>query len=331
MNKKTSEKIKVGIFVITAAALLIVGIYMIGNKQTLFGNSFELLTVFRNVNGLQIGNNVRYSGINVGTVGEIDMLNDTSIQVTMRIQSKIQRHIKTDAIATVSSDGLVGSMFVNIIPGNGSEKTVESGDKIQSFSKIGTDDMLSTLNVTNENAALLTADLLKITEAIIKGQGTLGMLLKDSVIANDLKATVANLKKTSNETITLMKKVNNVVEEFTQDNSIASLLLKDSTQAEVLKKVIDNLAEVSDGVLVTVDNLNTLMEDIKTGEGTLTAMLYDSAMANDLKSAMHNLERSTILLNEDLEALKHSFPLKGYYKKEAKRQAKEDKKKAKED
>ena len=328
MNKKTSEKIRVGIFVITGAALLIVGIYMIGNKQTLFGNSFELISVFRNVNGLQIGNNVRYSGINVGTVGEIEMINDTSIQVIMRIEGNIRRHIKSDAVATVSSDGLVGSMFVNVIPGDGSGGSVNSGDIIQSYSKIGADDMLSTLNVTNENAALLTADRLTITGAISDGQGTLGVLLNDSVIANDLKETVANLKKTSTETIVLMKKVNNVVTEFTGDNSIASVLLKDSVQAEALKQVIDNLAKVSSGVLVTIDNLNSLMEDIKTGEGAITTMLYDSAMAIDLKSAMHNLEKGTILLNEDLEALKHSFPLKGYYKKEAKRQAKEEKKKA---
>ena len=134
MVRKTSEKIKVAVLVITGAILFVVGVYLIGNKQTMFSNSFELFTVLRNANGLQIGNNVRYSGINVGTVGKIDMMSDTSILVTMRVQEKIRQHIRKDAIATISSDGLVGSMFVNIIPGNGASIIISSGDTIESYS-----------------------------------------------------------------------------------------------------------------------------------------------------------------------------------------------------
>jgi phospholipid/cholesterol/gamma-HCH transport system substrate-binding protein len=326
MVRKTSEKIKVAVFVITGAILLIVGIYMIGNKQTMFSNNFELFTVLRNANGLQIGNNVRYSGINVGTVGKIEMMNDTTILVSMRVQEKIKQYIKQDAIATISSDGLVGSMFVNIIPGNGATIIISSGDTIKSYSKIGADDMLSTLNVTNENAALLTADLLKITESINDGKGALGVLLNDSTIAVNLKATITNLKITSGQTIVTMQKLNKTIDDYSQKNSIASLLFKDSLQAEELKTIIHNLAVASEGVTATINNLNGVLNDIKQGEGAISTMMYDSAFAIDLKESMHNVNTTTVLLNENLEALKHSFPVKGYFKKEAKRQAKEEKK-----
>ena len=318
-----------GLFVIAGAALFIVGIYLIGNKQTLFGSSFELTSTFRNVNGLQIGNNVRYSGINVGTVGEIEMISDTAIKVTMRIDENTQQFIKPDAVATISSDGLVGSMFVNIIPGNGTAGIVSSGDEITSYSKIGADDMLSTLNVTNENAALLTADLLKITGSITKGEGTIGLLLTDSAMAMDLKATVANLKSTSQKTTALLDKLNHEIEGFTNENSIAGVLFKDTVQAQTLRDIITNLSSVSAGVISTIDSLNMLMSDIRSGPGTMTTLLYDSAVANDLKAAMKNINSGTVLLNEDLEALQHSFPLKGYYKKEAKRKAREEKKASK--
>ena len=325
MVRKTSEKIKVAVFVITGAILLIVGIYMIGNKQTMFSNNFVLFTVLRNANGLQIGNNVRYSGINVGTVGKIDMMNDTTILITMRVQEKIKQHIRKDAIATISSDGLVGSMFVNIIPGNGATTIISTGDTIKSYSKIGADAMLSTLNVTNENAALLTADLLKITESINNGSGALGLLLNDSTIAVDLKSTISNLKITSGQTIATMQKLNNTIDEYSQKNSIATLVFQDSLQAEELKKIINNLAVASEGVTATIDNLNGVLNDIKQGEGAISTMMYDSAFVIDLKESMHNVNTTTVLLNENLEALKHSFPVKGYFKKEAKRQAKEEK------
>lgn len=140
------------------------------------------------------GNNVRYSGINVGTVRSLEMINDTVIKIHMAIDEKIIHHIKKDAIATIGSDGLVGNMIVNIIPGKGPSVSVQANDNIKSYSKIRTEDILSTLSVTNENAAILTADLLKITKEITQGHGTVGMLINDTTMANDLKETLSNLK-----------------------------------------------------------------------------------------------------------------------------------------
>src|SRR6478736_5095986 len=117
MEKTTSQKIRLGIFVIIGLALFIVTVYFIGQKQKLFGGTNDLYTVFNNVNGLELGNNVRYSGVNVGTVSEIIMINDTTIKVTMMIDDAIFHHIKKNAIATIKSDGLVGNMIINIVPG----------------------------------------------------------------------------------------------------------------------------------------------------------------------------------------------------------------------
>jgi len=136
MERTTLEKLRLGIFVILGTALLVVASYLIGNRQNLFGNTFTINAVFKNVNGLQKGNNVRYAGINIGTVNKIEMENDTTIKVGMIIQENMLNHIKKDAIATIGSDGLVGSMIVNIVPGNGTAPLVKSGDKIVSYSRI---------------------------------------------------------------------------------------------------------------------------------------------------------------------------------------------------
>ena len=321
MIRKTQEKIKVAVFVIVGSALFTVAIYLIGNEQTLFGSSFEVVSEFKNVNGLKVGNNVRFSGINVGTVGDITMVSDTIVQVVMYIEEDIQEYIKVDAVATISSDGLVGSMFVNIIPGNGATEHVQSGDHIQSYSKIGTDDMLSTLNVTNENAALLTRDLLQITSDINRGEGTLGLLLKDSILAHNLDQTMINLKRATRSAVRLMDKLTETVEQLNNDDSILALLMSDSVAASQIKATLINLDKASQEINQTLENLNGLMLDVKEGQGVVSTMLYDSATAETLKSTLENLNQGTELLNENLEAMKYSFPVKKYFKKQAKEAA----------
>ncbi len=183
MGKSTSQKIKVGVFVVIGTILLVVALYFIGNQQHMFSKNIEIYATFENVNGLTLGNNVRYSGINIGTVSKIEMIDEGNITIQMLVEDKTSKFIKKDAIASISSDGLVGSMVVNIIPGKVKDaKPVTAGDTIKSYSRIGADDMLSTLNTTNENAALLTADLLKITNKILERQGYLGALVSNTLL-----------------------------------------------------------------------------------------------------------------------------------------------------
>ena len=199
MEKSLVQKLRLGIFVLVGLTLFVLTIWLIGSKQNLFGNSSDLYAVFNNVNGLKTGNNIRFSGIKVGTVKNIQMINDTLIVVKMSIESDITKHIKTDAKAVITTDGLVGNMIVNILPGAGSQTALQSGDTIRSYSRIRTDEMLNTLSVTNENAALLTAELLKITKDISNGKGIVGALIKDSTITEDVKQTLYFLRKTSYE------------------------------------------------------------------------------------------------------------------------------------
>jgi len=94
MEKTTGQKIQLGLFVIIGLLLFVLAVYFIGDKQKMFGKTAHLTAVFTNVNGLQLGNNVRYSGVNVGTVRDIEMINDTTIKVVMLIDKTIFSYIK---------------------------------------------------------------------------------------------------------------------------------------------------------------------------------------------------------------------------------------------
>ncbi|MBC7748577.1 MAG: MCE family protein, partial [Methylotenera sp.] len=151
MEKTTSQKLQLGVFVIIELLLFILAVYFIGDKKQMFGKTNHLSAVFNNVNGLQLGNNVRFSGINVGTVRGIEMINNMAIRVDMLIDKTIFPLIRKNALATIGSDGLVGNMIINILSGKEGAASILPGDQIATINRIRTEDMLITLDKTNKN------------------------------------------------------------------------------------------------------------------------------------------------------------------------------------
>ena len=325
MEKAASQKIRLGLFVITGLLIFILAVYFIGDKQNMFGRTNRLEAVFNNVNGLQLGNNVRYSGISVGTVRGIEMINDTTIRVDMIIDKAIFPYIKKDAIATISSDGLVGNMIINIIPGKGNEPSVEPGDEIQTFNRIRTEDMLTTLNVTNENAAKLTENLLKITNEIIKGKGTLGTLLNDTLISKDLAETMRYLKTTTKGTSETATQLNNLIVSLNNKDNVVGVL-KDTAVANKIKNMASNLNQSTQDLNKVIANLDATILNIKQGKGAINYLANDPELVRKIDSTITNINQASLKLNENMEAMRHNFLFSGYFKKQEKEKAKAAKK-----
>lgn len=324
MEKTTSQKIQLGFLVIIGILIFILAVYFIGNKQKMFGKTNHLYSVFNNVSGLQLGNNVRYSGINAGTVRGIKMINDTTIKVDMIIDKAIFSFIKKDAVAIIGSDGLVGNMIINIFPGKGTEFPVQPGDKIRSMSRIRTDDMLNTLGVTNKNAAQLTSDLLKITTEITKGKGTVGLLIKDTLLSANLKETMNYLKTTGKGTSELVIRLNNLVISLDKKDNIIGIL-KDSAVANNVKTIIGNFEQSSVAMNKVIVDLNATILNAKEGKGALNYLSNDPKLVWKIDSTMTNIKDASVRLNEDLEALKHNFLFRNYFKKQQKEKLKAQK------
>lgn len=326
MSKSTSQTIKLGIFVVTGTLLLVVGLYFIGQKKFIFSKNIELFAVFENANGLKVGNNVRYSGVNIGTVDKIEMIEIGKIYVQMSLEKKTAAFIKKDAIASIGSDGLVGSMVLNILPGEKlNEKAVVNGDTILSQKKVGTDEMLATLNKTNENAALLSADLLKITKEILEGKGTIGTLINDTILSNNVRQTVIGLRKTSEEANLAIMKVNNIIAKINYDESAAALILSDTAAANQIKNILANLEKSSQDINKVTVNVNDYINEIKSSKGVINYIIKDENLVLDIDSTMMNIKESSVKLNENLEALKHNFLFRGYFRKKEKQKLQEAK------
>ncbi|MDJ0646865.1 MAG: MlaD family protein [Flavobacteriaceae bacterium] len=325
MKTTNAQRLRLGLFVIIGTALFVAAVYLIGQQQHLFKKTFTISAYFQNVNGLQKGNNVRYSGINIGTVSAIDMVNDSTIKVGMSIDEKIISHIKKDAIATIGSDGLVGNMIVNIVPGNGKSPQISNGDTIESYSKIGADDILSTLSVSSENAAILTSDLLKITTAMTEGKGTLGILLNDTIMARDLKQSITNLKIASHSASKSIDELNNIITSVkNDDDTVLGMLLNDSVSGRKLKTIVSNLELSSSEIEYLVRDVNAFVDDLNESQGTLNYVVKDTSLVNSIKSTLLNINKGTDKFNQNMEALKHNFLTRGYFRKQE-RKAKREK------
>jgi phospholipid/cholesterol/gamma-HCH transport system substrate-binding protein len=327
MKSNSGQNLKLGILIVAGLTIFTLGVYFIGNKQNLFGDSIMLSSVFKNVNGLQLGNNVRYSGVNVGTVKDIKFLNDTAICVDMLIDRESGNLIKHSSLATINSDGLVGSMVLNILPNSEvSSRTIKEGDTLESLSQVATADMLNTLNQTNENAALLTADLLKITNSINAGEGVLGDLLKNETLAQNIQESAANLNETTNSAREGLNKINRILNAVDYENSVAGLLLSDSTAQKSFSSIIEDLKTTSSQIKEISADLGEFSNSLNSEKGALNYVVKDTSFVNHLDESMQNIEEATFRFNQNMEALKHNILFRGYFRKLERQKAREERK-----
>ena len=195
MKKATGNKMRLGIFVSIIITLFIAGIYFIGQRQQLFSSTFRVSGIFKDISGLQVGNNVRFSGINVGIIEDIQQITDSTVKVDMMVVEHARKFIKKNAKAIIGSDGLMGNKIVLIIPGATGKKELSDNDVIATAQSVNVDDILLKIKVTSDNAANITGDLSAIMSNIRDGNGTIGKLFMDSIFAQNLGEALVNIKQ----------------------------------------------------------------------------------------------------------------------------------------
>jgi phospholipid/cholesterol/gamma-HCH transport system substrate-binding protein len=195
MKKESTNKVKLGAFIIVVMVLLVLGIYYIGQQQQLFSRTFHISGIFKDVNGLQAGNNIRFSGITVGTIENVEIITDTSVRVDMIVDEDVRKFIKKDAKAIIGSDGLMGNKIMNITPGTVGQQEIQDNDFIGTIQPVNMDEILNKLRSTTDNAAEISSDLSDIMHNIHEGKGTIGKLFMDTVFAENLDKTIVNVKQ----------------------------------------------------------------------------------------------------------------------------------------
>jgi len=195
--KSTQFKVRLGLFVVGGFLLLALAIFMIGKQKNLFNPVFTIYANFYNVSGLQVGNTIRFSGINVGTVDNIKIVNDSTVKVDMIIERKVQPFIKTDSEVTIGSEGIIGDRVLIITQGTTDAPSIKEKQFLDSVEPVEMDAIMASLEVTALNAEVISQQLVEIMININEGKGLIGMLIKDTTIAGNIDQTIVNLKASS--------------------------------------------------------------------------------------------------------------------------------------
>ncbi|WP_051662658.1 MlaD family protein [Flavobacterium sp. KJJ] len=310
MKKKSDYIWKLGLFVIAALTIFLVAVYFIGKSQNLFGETFHLKAKFKNVSGLKNGNNVLLSGITIGTIKDISFISDSTVVVDMIIREEVHQYIKTDAWASIGSDGLMGDKVLTISPKNSLAKVVKDGDMIASSEAVGMEDLIVGLKKSIDNAQIITKELSEFSYKINNGKGALSKVLTDENFAQSINVTMKNLKDSSNEFAVFTKKIND------KDGTL-SKLMTDPYYAGSIKKTLSGFEK-------SVTDLNVFTSKLNTGKGILPKLISDEKLSNSLDSTLTNLQTGSKNLIEIEQAAKQNFLLRGYFKKKKKEEAKKE-------
>ena len=246
MEKESGFTWKLGMFVTIGIVLFVVLIYFIGKQKNLFGSTFNLRSQFKTVSGLKIGNNVRFSGINVGTVDAITLITDTTVVVDLVLEKDVQPFIKTDAQVSISSDGLMGDKVLVISPGTPNHKPVKDNDILASKSAIEMEDIMKSMKKSLDNVGLISDDLAQLSDKVNNGNGALSKMISDEEFSSSLKNTLANLQTSSNEFAKFTTKMNN-------GKGALSKMMNDEKFGNSLDSTMLNIQSGTKGLTETIE------------------------------------------------------------------------------
>lgn len=314
MSESTNSNIKVGLLVLAGLTLLVATLYVIGKNENMFGSHFALRARFRNVNGLMKGNNIRFSGIQAGTVKEIRVLNDTTIEVTMWIDEVMRSYIHRNALAAIGTEGLIGNKVVNIIPVDERGDPAQEGDLLPVQRAVDTDEMLAMLDRTNRNIAEITEGL-KATVARVNNSTALWGLLNDRGLASDVRASLAHIREASAQAEAMAEGLHGLVEDVRGGKGSMGQLLEDTGFSVRLTAAVEKIR-------VAGEDLGAAGRQARELATSANTLVKDSLLQVRLGASMENIRRGTEAFSQDMEALKHNFLLRGYFRRQEKAAAK---------
>ena len=291
---------KLGVFIFIGSTLLVVGIFLLGNKEALFSPTFTVKAYFNNIEGLRNGAPVRLGGIDVGSVKNIEIVKDTTgrVQVTMRLLKDIRQFIRKDTKASIETEGLVGNKVVILQIGSSTADLIEDDGTIQSKNPVGfaavIDETQGIMNYTKE----MTKNMADIVAKINKGEGTIGKILTD--------------EKLYYQATELTKRA---------DQSLYAVIKELEKVSDIFKSLGSGVSEVISNVNRVVTEVDTIISDVGKGRGMLGQVLVENSRYDSMfTSTMLEIQKTSVdariaasRLSENMEALKHNWLFKSYF------------------
>jgi phospholipid/cholesterol/gamma-HCH transport system substrate-binding protein len=290
---------RLGLFIFFGTVLLVLAIFLVGNKDALFVSTLDIKTYFPNVEGLRTGAPVRLSGLDVGAVKSIRLLQDTTsqVEVVMRIENELIQFIRLDSEAYIETEGLVGKKIVLITPGSPDQEVIGDGGIIKSRAPVSMSKIIGETQSAISYVTKITKEFSEIAEKINQGEGTIGKVVND----DELYYSTVDIIQSADDNL----------------NSI-------TTRLNEVSEFVIGLGAGVESILGNVDStmldIRGLVEKVERGEGVLGALVTDESTYDSVKTVINNLAKTTQLavvgvqsFVENMEALKHNWLFKNYF------------------
>jgi phospholipid/cholesterol/gamma-HCH transport system substrate-binding protein len=354
MKDRSAQNVKVGVLVIAGLIFLVLTLYMIGTRSNLFSNNFKVYATFKDIKGLLPGNNVRFSGITVGTISKVEIIKAGEVRVWMSIMESTRKHIKKNTLAAIGTDGLIGNKIVILTASEEDSDLIKSGDELATAIPFDLDETLRVLGGTNSDIEVIAGNIRDISEKL-KNSQMIWTLLSDSLLGASIKSTINNVNQIGSNTVVLTRDLQQLLQHAKTGNGNLSILLNDTTLASMgndltllmagikkgkgvmgtlltdeaaannIQETLTNIRALSDSLSYISNQLSGFSTSLNAGAKSINSVASDSIFLNNLARTMQNISNSTLKLDKTLEALKHNFLFRGSFKKMERAARKEDK------
>jgi phospholipid/cholesterol/gamma-HCH transport system substrate-binding protein len=297
MKNKSNNSVWIGLFIFIALLGFVFAIFVIGNRRGMFKENMTLNAYFNSSDGVRRGALVKLLGVEIGTVNSVDITINNNVKIGLKIDKDYSQFLKKDSEASIEVEGIMGDKFISISPGTTQSELLKENDSINTVEPFNIGSIIKQAQTSINNVTALTEDLRMIFENVRSGRGTIGKLINDEAMYNNLNLATSYVDTTLREAAAQLRNI--------------------SASYTGIISSIDNVVTGADSVITAV---NTIMSRIKEGEGTIWALftkndLHDSLL-RAIGSVAETMEIATLGVGkfaENMEALKHNFLFKSYF------------------
>jgi phospholipid/cholesterol/gamma-HCH transport system substrate-binding protein len=292
------SQLRVGLTVLIASVILAVLIFLMSGTGGWFTHKIKLRSYVDNAGGLRDGAPVRLAGVDIGNVNGIQIVSGkpaTPVEITMKVNTKYSFNLRKDSVIILSTAGVLGETYVDVDSSTAKGPEATDGDTLAAKEEAQIQDVVRASQGTLQNIDTLLKRVDRIVAFIESGQGSIGKVIYDPALYNQLNATVLEFKGlvddiqsgkgsigpliTSDEAykkvMAAVDKVNAMIDDLQAGKGSAGKLLKDP--------------ELYDNVNKTIANIHQLTDDINAGKGGLGKIAHDPEFAEKLQTTMNNL------------------------------------------
>ena len=296
----TWDQLKVGSLILLAMVVLGIAVYNLGRAAGLFNKRYELVAFLPNANGLRQGGSVLVAGQMAGAIKSIDFLPvdaDTTrnLKVVVDVDEALRQQIRGDSKARVRTLGLLGDKVFDITPGTPKTSPLEAGDTLTMDKSLDYDAIIQQASGAVGDLVQLTADLKQITGGIVKGEGTMGQLVTDRSLYDQLTGTMTQL----NGLITRLQRPNGTFGRMIDDPALYDRLVETLGATDSLLVALNNRngtlgkmlrdTTLYSSLAGTAHSADSLLKLLTSGKGTASKMLTDQQLYDQLNKTLTDL------------------------------------------